>query len=179
MTCYLIAHSIIDENSGASGGYSGDQTGYELTAQPFFESSWTHLYRAKDAEKAEQIADFMEKAVANGYIGYDNSQRNTLFQAIYPDFKVDRLTTPVESDCSSLVYCAVYSAFRLPYKAREEEKHIAPLVKGFEEYLMLGTLAGNFERWVYASHTSNFITSSDKLVRGDILVKDGHIAVWI
>lgn len=176
MACYLIAHSIIDENEAIAGGYPGDQTGYELCAQPFFENSWTHLYRANDAEKAEQIADFMEKAVSNGYIGYDNGERNTLFNAIYPDFKVEKLAEPVESDCSSLVYCAVYSAYGVPYYSEEENKHKAPLVKGYEEYLLTGNLAGNFEK---IQPEEGFITTEANLVRGDILIKDGHMAVWI
>lgn len=173
MTCYLIAHSLADEEGSAKGGHPGDQTGHELCAQPFFESGWTHLYRANNAEKAEQIADFMEKAVANGYIGYDQSQRITLFNAIYPDFKVEKLTDAVECDCSSLVYCAVYSAYRVPYSNEEAN---APLVKDYEKYLLTGELEGKFEK---IQPAEGFITSEENLVRGDILIKDGHMAVWI
>ena len=175
MTCYLIAHSLSDEDETSKGGHPGDQKGYELCAQPFYKNSWTHLYRANDAEKAEQIADFMEKAVSNGYIGYDQSERNTLFQAIYPDFKVEKLTKAVECDCSALVYCALYNAYRVPFKDSAGSIHVAPTTAYYADYIE-GKLSGNFKK---IKPAEGFITSEANLVRGDIICKDGHVAVWI
>lgn len=179
MSSFLIGHAVINENNQIRDGYAGDQTGGELCAEKFFENGWLFLYRANDAVKAEQIADFIEKTVSNGYVGYSYENRHSLFNAVYPDFKVEELNEPAECDCASISYCAVYSAFRVPYKSSEEEKHIAPLVKGFEEYLMTGALAGNFQKLYYTSDTDVNITTSENLVRGDILIKDGHMAIWI
>lgn len=74
-----IGHASIDENNKISGGAAGDQTGKEVCVRDWYNKSWNCVIRPKDKEVAEKIAKAMEQACASNYIGYDQSQRTTLY----------------------------------------------------------------------------------------------------
>lgn len=107
-----IGSARIDESGRAAGGKAGDQTGKEVSAQNWYRHAkgWVVL-RAKNAEKAGKIAACMRAACANGHIGYDQTQRNTLYDAAKPlGFDVRKVEKDVETDCSALVrVCCLYA----------------------------------------------------------------------
>lgn len=182
-TAYLVAHATHDEDDNIWGGYKGCQTGCELQSRRWYQRGWSTVYRAVNKADREKIALFMEKAVANGFIGYNTNRvaRDTLYEALLANgYKVDEVNTSVSCDCSALAYCAVYNVTGVDCyidPAVKSEKNIktCPKVNNYEDYLE-NQCAGMFERLDGTEYTD----SSANLVRGDILVAwNKHIAVWI
>ena len=159
-----IGHSSIDEHGKISGGAAGDQTGREVCTRDFYMHSkgWDVL-RAKDPSVAEKIAKCMEDACANDCIGYDQSQRLTLYDTVkslnfYCD--INTLKTKVECDCSSLVrVCLAYAGI-----------HVANFNTASEKSVIMAN--GKFGLVECKADGSN-------LKRGDILVTKtkGHTVV--
>ena len=79
----IIGSARIDENGKAHGGRAGDQTGREVSTQPWYKHSkgWVVL-RAKDPIKAAKIAQAMRAACDNPNIGYDQYQNTTLWNEV-------------------------------------------------------------------------------------------------
>ena len=100
-----VGSARIDENGKAYGGKAGDQTGKEVSRQKYYvHSKGWRVFRAKDRKVALKIAEAMEAACANKYIGYDQWQRNTLYdKAEKLGFDIGKVTTACETDCSALV----------------------------------------------------------------------------
>ena len=113
----LIGSARIDENGHAHGGKAGDQTGREVCTQTWYKHSrgW-RVFRAKDRAVAEKIAHCMRAACNNDRIGYDQYQRNTLYNVVRPyGFDVSKVHTATETDCSALVrVCCAYAGVSLP-----------------------------------------------------------------
>lgn len=178
-TAYLIAHATHNENNATRDGFLGDQIGAELQLCRWYQRGWTTIYRPVDPEVREKIADFMEKAVSNGFIGYDGYYRNGLYHAIFDEGKkVEELNESVCCDCSSLVYCAVRYATGVAFVDNIEEdagNYTCPLVRHYPDYIE-NQCAGQFDKLTGAEYTD----SGANLVRGDILYAEGaHTAVWI
>lgn len=162
----LIGSARIDENGKARGGKAGDQRGgREVSTQAWYRHSkgW-RVFRAKDPTARERIALCMEWACATDLIGYDQGERNTLYNAVKAvGFDVRRLGKPVETDCSALVrVCCAYGGITLPdfYTATEPRTLLA---------------SGAFDELTGSKYTD----ALDYLMRGDILVTrgKGHTAV--
>ena len=67
-----VGSARIDENGNAYNGKAGDQTGKEVSTQKYYvHSKGWRVFRAKDRKAALKIAEAMEAACANKYIGYD------------------------------------------------------------------------------------------------------------
>lgn len=99
-------------NGKISGDVAGDQNGKEVSTQNYYvHSKGWRVLRAKDADKRKKIADAMRWACANDNIGYDQSQRNTLYYKALPyGFDTSKVVTPCETDCSALVrVCCAYA----------------------------------------------------------------------
>lgn len=115
MTVY-VGNAVCDENGHARGGKPGDQTGRELRIQPWYLNAkgW-RVFRAKDPAVAKKIADDMRWACDNMAIGYNQSTRNTLYNAAKPfDFDCAKVTELCECDCSSLVrVCVLYAGIKI------------------------------------------------------------------
>ena len=113
----FIGSARIDENGRISGGRAGDQTGAEVAIEDYYKSSkgW-RAFRAKDAIKQRGLAHAMRDACKNPNIGYDQSERNSLFnEAEKHLFNISLVSTPVECDCSSLVrVCCAFVGVGLP-----------------------------------------------------------------
>lgn len=151
----------IDENGNASGGVAGDQTGKEVSTQPYYmHSKGWNVIRAKEPQVREAIAQDMEWACANNNIGYDQNQNQTLYQVAKPlGFNCSLVGTPCETDCARLVrVCVLYAGVQC-----------SDFYTGNELNALLA--AGAFEQ-VYPS-------MPDGLMRGDILVTKtkGHTVV--
>lgn len=160
-----ISHAISDEHKSASGGVAGDQTGREVLVSEWYlnPKGWVVL-RCKDRDAAKKIAFNARAAADNPNIGYDQSERNTLFHvAEKVGFACALVETPCECDCSSLVrVCLWYAGIKVGHFNTANEVE-----------LLLKT--GKFLRLADAATTEH----PDKLMEGDILVTrtKGHTCV--
>lgn len=160
-----VASARIDENGNAHGGKAGDQTGKEVSSQKWYEhdKGWVVL-RCKDAEKRKRIAKCMRDAYVNDLIGYDQYQRDTLYNAVKDKgFDVNTLEKAVECDCSSLVrVCVCYAGIDCPNFRTTNQPSV-----------LVNT--GYFVKLTDAKYTK----SPDCLLEGDILCTktQGHTVV--
>ena len=161
----LIGHASIDENGRASGGKAGNQTKKELCTRNWYNKSWSVLLRPKDATMAEKIAIACEQACANQNIGYDQGQRNTLYtQAKAVNFDLSKITTPCECDCSSLAcVCAIAAG------APADKLYVGGNMGTTRTMRSYFRSTGMFEILT----DSKYLTISDYLKRGDIVVNEG------
>lgn len=160
-----VGSARIDENGNARGGKAGDQTGKEVSTQDWYKHSkgW-RVFRCIDSTKASQIAWDMACACSNNNIGYDQSQRDTLYNAAKKvDFNCSAVKTKCETDCSALVrVCCAYAGIMLPNFRTPTEADV--LLK-----------SGYFKEMKGKKYTD----SSDYLMKGDILVTktQGHTVI--
>lgn len=116
MATVYIGNAVGDENGSARGGEAGDQTGKELRIQPWYKNKkgW-RVFRPKSYEAAQKIAEDMRAACNNPNIGYDQKQRNTLYNVAQRfGFDCAEVAVPCECDCSSLVrVCLAYAGIML------------------------------------------------------------------
>lgn len=154
-----------DENGKSSGGLPGNQNGRELRITKWYLSKkgWNVL-RPESSKTAVLISDNARAACSNPNIGYDQSDRNTLYTvASKVGFDCSKVTTPCECDCSALVrVCVAYAGIRVRNFSTASEV----------ERLMD---TGKFELIEDGPCTTN----PDYLRAGDILVTKvkGHTAV--
>ena len=165
-----VASARIDENGKAYGGKAGDQTGKEVSSQVWYDyeknnpgKTWV-LLRCIDPEKRKKIAKCMRDAYVNEYIGYDQYQRDSLYDAVKnKNFDVNTLEKAVETDCSALVrVCVCYAGIDCPNFRTATQASV--MVK-----------TGFFKKLTATKYTK----SPDFLLEGDILVssKPGHTVV--
>ena len=165
MATVNVGSARIDENGHATGGKAGDQTGKEVSTQNWYKHSkgW-RVFRAKDPEVAEKIAWDMQAACDNPKIGYDQSQRDTLYTvAKLVGFNCAKVAAACETDCSALVrVCCAYAGVMLPnIRTTNEPKALLD--------------SGAFVELTGSKYTD----SPDYLKRGDILCTrtQGHTVV--
>lgn len=164
MTVY-IGNAVGDEHGKARGGDAGDQTGRELSIQPWYENKkgW-RVFRPKSPEVSKKLVYDMRAACENACIGYDQSNRNTLYkEAAKVDFDCDEVYTPCECDCSSLVrVCLAYAGI-----------HVGDFNTSSEPSVLLKT--GQFKEMAGEKYTD----TPDHLMAGDIIVTKtkGHTAI--
>ena len=160
-----IGHASGTEKGKATGGAAGDQTGREVYTRGWYKHSkgW-RVFRAKDSSVAEKIAKCMEMACANNKIGYDQNQRNILYnEAKQYNFDVSKVTKAVETDCSALVrVCCAYAGVMIDNFCTATEPNC--LLR-----------SGTFTELTASKYTTN----DDYLKRGDILCTKtkGHTLV--
>lgn len=163
----MIGHAIYDENGKAVGGTAGDQTGKEVcTRQWYLNGKGWVVLRCKDREKRHKIAEAMEKACSNGQIGYDQNQRNTLFNNVKNQgFDPSKTTKAVETDCSALVRVCIAYAYGTDL--------VGNIRTATEPEILVKT--GAFEMLT----EGKYCAATDALLRGDILCTPvkGHTAV--
>ena len=105
MATVYVGSARSDEHGKAYGGQPGDQkNGLEVSKQAWYKHSkgW-RVFRAKYPAVAAKIAECMAWACASPLIGYDQWNRNTLYNALFPAFDLSALSKKVETDCSALV----------------------------------------------------------------------------
>ena len=160
-----IGSARIDERGKISGGAAGDQTGLEVSTQNWYlhRGGWV-VIRAKDSTVREKIAKAMESACANNNIGYDQTNRLGLFNAVKnKGYDPAKCTIKTETDCSETVrVCVHYAGITCSDFNTASEKSV-----------LSGT--GRFDI-ITDTRISN---TSDYLLRGDILVTatKGHTVV--
>ena len=163
-----IGHASADERGKASGGTGGDQTGKEVTTRNWYNGGWTVLLRAKDAAVRVWIAKACRAACGNDNLGYDQSGRNTgLQEAQKVGWDFSKIQNAAEFDCSSLTAACVQAAGVTVWTGGN-----APTTRTLEKFL---TATGAFE----ALRDSKYLTGTDYLLEGDILLKPGSHVVMV
>ena len=158
-----IGHASIDENKTIKGGAAGDQTKKEVCTRSWYSKPWTSVIRPKSRTVAERIAIAMEQACANDKIGYDQSQRTTLYTyAKAANWDISKVTAACECDCSSLVAVCVNAAGIKVSKDVYTGNELSAL-----------NATGAFT----VLKDSKYTDSSANLLRGDILLGTGHTAI--
>ena len=165
-----IGSARISEN-GTSGwdgkAKAGDQTGREVSTQDWYlhPKKWIVL-RPKNRAVAELIARNMQYACDNKNIGYDQSQRYTLYDvAKKVGFDCSKVTTKCETDCSALVrVCVNYAGVECGNFRTANEVDV-----------LMST--GAFRKLTAKKYTE----TSDYLEIGDVLVtaESGHTVVCL
>lgn len=166
-----IAHASISEDKTIN-GKRGDQTGKEVCLRSWFAKPWNVVIRFIDPDMQDKVAEAMEKACANDHIGYSQNDRNSLLNAVRKyGYDPECATTDVNTDCSALVTVACI------YAGIAE----CALVKGGNcatTRTLKSLLKATGEVVLYT--TSDYTNKSDKLKRGDILLKEGsHVVVVV
>ena len=163
-----VGSARIDERGKISGGRVGDQTGKEVAYQPYYvHSKGWYVLRAKNASHRSRIAYAMKAACDNNNIGYDQTNRNGLYNAVKSKgFDPAKCTSATETDCSGLVrVCVSYAT----------GKYIPDFNTSSELSVLSGT--GLFDVYKDSAHCA----SSANLMNGDILVTKtkGHTVIVI
>lgn len=155
-----IGQASRDERGRYSGGLAGDQDGREVAIREWYNRPWYKVLRCKDVAKAEKIAVAMEKACKNNCIGYDQSQRTTLYSLAKSNgWKIEDIKTPCETDCSALVAVCVNAA---------GVNISGDIYTGNEAKALLQT--GEFE----LLSAPKYLMTDEYLKRGDILLYEFH-----
>lgn len=168
----IIAHASIDENNRAKGGKAGDQTGKEVCTRTWYNKPWGCVIRFTDVKMANKVADCMEMAAKNNHIGYDQNQRNSLLtQARKYNYDVSKVNVDCETDCSALVSVAcMYAGI--------SESTLTLNGNCATTRTLRNILKATGEVDIYT--TPAYTAKTDRLKRGDILLKEGsHVAVVV
>lgn len=108
-----IVQASISENNTITGN-AGDQTGKEVHVGAWYNYPWDIALRYRDSEIAKKAAAVAVKLANSNLVGYDQYQRNTLYDALRRNsWDVDKYIKSgekTETDCSAFVY-AVYCCF--------------------------------------------------------------------
>lgn len=163
----IIGSARGDEHGGIKGGQAGDQTGKEVATEKFYKSKlgW-RCFRAKDPVVRKKLAYDMKAACANKYIGYDQSDNQSLLRVVRQyDYDCSKVQVYCETDCSSLMrVCILYAGIEIGWFSTADEA----------EYLLA---TGAFEEMKGSGYTE----TGELLEVGDILVTKikGHTVMVV
>lgn len=156
-----VGSARIDENGKVSGGAAGDQTGNEVSTQPYYmHSKGWYLLRPIEISDANAIAGAMQSACDNNNIGYCQGHRTTVIAMLQKYGSMAAIKEKTEADCGTLVRgCCIEAGFDPGNFTTANEA--ACLEK-----------TGRFEKKVA-------VTSSTVMYNGDVLVTKtkGHTVV--
>lgn len=169
----MFGEATTGEDFTSTGNLDGDQTGFELRARRWYVSSakWGKVYRivgkdgVVDYSYAEQLAEFMETCITNGYIGYEtgNGPRNTLLNGLLRtdvNYNPNNILFNVECDCSSLTYAALRGVTGVEYDESEwlsdspfSPSTTSPRVRNMDSYIERQIATAGFMIEVYTIPT--------------------------
>lgn len=172
-TSPMIGHASIDERGKANGGAAGDQTGKEVCVRTWYASGWNVVLRPKSKTVAETMASACEILCNGNLVGYDQYQRNTLWDELAKvNWNPSALKVKTETDCSAfMTACAKIAGIEVPRVALGNGQYNAPVTQTMRSAF---SSTGSFE----VLTESKYMTSANYLRRGDILVREsGHTAM--
>lgn len=158
----MIVHSSIDEKKHAIGGKAGDQTSREVYTTKWYNKPWEFMLRYPNANIASKVAKIAVKLANSNLVGYDQSQRMTLYKALKANnWDVDKYIksgVKTESDCSSFIYTCFCC--------------LVPSMRSDSNGPRTYTMREKYKGWGFKVYTdSKYLKSEDYLLPGDILVK--------
>lgn len=161
-----ISNSGSDENGNYKNGKAGDQTGREWYIRDWYNYPWNCVLRHPLAEVRACLATMAVKAAENDNIGYDQLQRDDYgIELAKNEYDPSKITKPVESDCSKGVI--------------DNTKGTGHTMGIPELQNIKATYTGNMRAaykaaGFYVLTDKKYLTSSDYLLAGDILLNDAH-----
>lgn len=164
----IFGSARIDERGKASGGARGDQTGREVSTQPYYlHSGGWYVLRPVSPAAANRIAADMVAACNNAHFGYGQSDRDIGVSACRSvGWDCSKVRVNVNIDCSALVrVCVAYGT----------GKDVGDIYTGNERGVLLAT-------GLFLDVTSSVNQSTGAgLCVGDILVtrSKGHTGVIV
>lgn len=173
MSVLNIGHASIDERGRINGGQAGDQTGKEVCIRGWYAGGWNLLLRPKSAEVAERMAAACETLCRGNLVGYDQYQRNSLWDELEKvGWDAGKLTVKCETDCSAfMAACARCAGVNVPRVSLGGGKYNAPVTGTMRRAF---TVTGQFD----ALTARKYLDRETYLKRGDILVREsGHTAM--
>lgn len=162
----LIGHASLDERGKSKGGLSGDQTGKEVCTRGWYNKDWDVVLRPISSGLADNSARICEMICGNANVGYDQNQRNSLWNAYLRTKRISPIEK-VECDCSSLMtYCAILGGANIIHGSN------APTTSNMvEKFVASGSYVVLVDK--------KYKNSDEYLRRGDILVKRGKHTVMV
>lgn len=168
-----LVHASIAETGGAGWdgkAKAGDQTGKEVCVRSWYSKPWDIALRHPNAEIRAKAAAAAVKLAKSNLVGYDQSERNTLYKALKScKWDVDayiKSGKKTETDCSAFVY-AVYCCF-------------VPAIRSDNNAPVTSTMRAKYKGWGFTVLTGANVklASGDGLINGDIVVKESaHTAL--
>ena len=163
----MISNCSGDERGKIRGGKSGDNTGKEWRVRGWYNRPWNVILRFEDPKVAEMIATLGEEGAANNKIGYDQGDRLSFWRELEKSgYRPKNIKNKCETDCSASTLAICKSVGYL----LGIRKLQAVSSSGY---------SGNIRRLLVnagakALTAKKYLTSDDYLLRGDILVYEGH-----
>ena len=167
----MLVHASISETGGAGwdgNAHAGDQTGKEVCIRSWYSKPWDIMIRYPDETIAAKAAAAAVKLANSNLVGYDQSERNSLYNALKRyNFDVDayiKSGQKTETDCSAFVY-AVFACF-------------IPRIRSDENAPVTSTMRSLYREWGFVVHTGSRYLFGAGLLNGDILVNEkSHTAI--
>ncbi len=166
-----ISNCGSNENGKTTGGKAGDQTGKEYRVISWYSRPWKCVLRFPDPKVGEEIARISEAAAKNNNVGYCQTHRRTYHDALKAaNWNPAAIKKPVETDCSASTLANIIAA--------GHKCGIAAL-KQINPDGYTGNMRAALKKAGFTVLTdSKYLTSSDYLLPGDILLNDNaHAAV--
>lgn len=166
-----ISNCGSNENGKTTGGKAGDQTGKEYRVISWYSRPRKCVLRYSDPKVGEEIARISEAAAKNDNIGYCQTHRRTYHDALKAaNWNPAAIKTPVEADCSASTLANIIAA--------GHKCGIAAL-KQVNPDGYTGNMRAALKKAGFTVLTdSKYLSSSDYLLPGDILLNDNaHAAV--
>ena len=168
-----LVHASISETGGSGWdgkAKAGDQTSKEVCVRSWYSKPWNIALRYHDDEIRLKASAAAVKLANSNLIGYDQSERNTLYKALKScNWDVDKYIKSgkkTETDCSAFVY-AVYCCF-------------VPSMRYDGNAPVTATMRNKYRDWGFAVITKENVNLSSGvgLTNGDIVVKENsHTAM--
>lgn len=166
-----ISNCGSNENGKTTGGKAGDQTGKEYRVISWYSRPWKCVLRFPDPKVGEEIARISEAAAKNDNVVYCQTHRRTYHDALKAaNWNPAAIKKPVETDCSASTLANIIAA--------GHKCGIAAL-KQINPDGYTGNMRAALKKAGFTVLTdSKYLTSSDYLLPGDILLNDNaHAAV--
>lgn len=168
-----LVHASISETGGSGWdgkAKAGDQTSKEVRVRSWYSKPWDFALRYPDYEIGLKASDAAVKLANSNLVGYDQSERNTLYKALKScNWDVDayiKSGKKTETDCSAFVY-AVYCCF-------------VPSMRSDSNAPVTSTMRNKYRDWGFSVITKENanLSSGVGLTNGDIVVKEkSHTAM--
>lgn len=169
---YIAQASISEHNDTGWNGKAkaGDQTGREVNIRTWYPYNWNIVLRYPVVTVARRASDIAIKLANSNLVGYDQSERNTLYKALKKHkWDVDRYIKSgvrTECDCASFVY-ACYCC-------------LIPELRSDDNAPTCGKLRNLFKKVGFKCYTGKKYVSSDKwLEAGDVIVNESAHAIIV
>lgn len=167
---YIAQASISEHNDTGWNGKSraGDQTGREVYVRSWYPYNWDCILRYPDVKIARRASDIAIKLANSNLVGYDQSERNTLYKALKKHgWNVDKYIKSgvrTECDCASFVY-ACYCC-------------LIPALRSDDNAPTCGKLRTLFKKVGFKCYTAKkYITTDNNLEAGDVIVNESAHAI--